>query len=453
VKTVRLGAGMAFWGDSVRPAIDMVERGDIDYLCCDHLAELTMSILAKQRRRDPAYGWTRDVLDLLRGALPTALAKGVKVVTNAGGANPRACAEQIALLCKELDLSGVRIAVVTGDDIQGRIDELSADGVDFANLDTGAALDSVRGRLTHAAVYVGAEGIVEALGRGAQIVVCGRVTDIALYLGPLIHEFGWSPEDWERLGMATAVAHAIECGGQATGGLYAGGWADVPGLEDLGYPIAEVSDDGTAVITKTPGSGGRVDVGTLSEQMVYEILDPAAYLTADVTADFSGVRLEQVGPDAVRISGATGRERPATLKANIGYQAGFVGEVQFTYTWPDAWLKAQRGLAFLRVRLDRAGFACEDDRVEYVGHTSMWGERVPPPTDPEAVEVVVRYAARCATAEQARKVFTESVPLYNNGPAGVAGVGTRPPLKELFALWPALVPREHVPLSVDLLEV
>ena len=190
-RTVRLGAGMAFWGDSVRPAIDMVERGDIDYLCCDHLAELTMSILAKQRRRDPSYGWTRDILDLLRGALPTALAKSVKVVTNAGGANPRACAEQIALLGKELDLSGVRIAVVTGDDIQGRIDELTAAGVTFSNLDTGADLATVRDRLTHAAVYVGAEGIVEALDRGAQVVVCGRVTDIALYLGPLIHEFGW----------------------------------------------------------------------------------------------------------------------------------------------------------------------------------------------------------------------------------------------------------------------
>ena len=227
----------------------------------------------------------------------------------------------------------------------------------------------------------------------------------------------------------------------------------MPGLEDLGYPIAEVGEDGTATITKTPGSGGRVDVGTVSEQMVYEILDPAAYLTADVTADFSGIRLEQVGPDAVRISGATGRERPATLKANIGYQAGFVGEVQFTYTWPDAWSKAQRGLDFLQARLARAGFDCDDDRVEYVGHTSMWGERVPPPDDPEATEVVVRYAARCATVQQARKVFTESVPLYNNGPAGVAGVGTRPPLKELFALWPALVPREQVALSVDLLEV
>jgi Acyclic terpene utilisation family protein AtuA len=452
MKTVKLGAGMAFWGDSVRPAIDMVERADIDYLCCDHLAELTMSILSKQQQKDPAFGYTRDVLDLLRGALPTCLDKGIKVVTNAGGANPRACAERVIGLAKELGLSPVRVAVVTGDDIRDDIDRLMDLGVPFTNMDTGEDLASVRDRLTHASVYTGCEGIVEALEAGADVVVCGRVTDIALYLGPLIHEFGWAPDDWPRLGMAAAVAHAVECGGQATGGLYAGGWQDVPGLETLGYPIAEVSDDGTAVITKTPGSGGRVDVGTVSEQMIYEILDPGNYLTADVTADFTGLTLEEIGPDRVRIAGATGRPRPDTLKVNMGYRAGFVGEAVFSYTWPDAYAKAQRGLAFLRERLRRAQFSCEAEIVEYIGHNSMWGSRVPEPDDPELMEIVMRYAARCSTAAEARKVFTECVPLYNNGPAGVAGVGTRPPLKELFALWPCLIPRDHVRQSVQLLE-
>ena len=451
-KVVRLGAGMAFWGDSVRPAIEMVERGDIDYLCCDHLAELTMSILAKQRAANPERGYTRDVIDLLRGALPACVEKGVKVVTNAGGANPRAAARAIRALADELGLPGVRIAVVLGDDLEDRIDDLDRAGVSFDNLDTGAELDTVRDRLTHAAVYTGCEGIVEALDLGADIVVCGRVTDIALYLGPLVHEFGWSLDDWERLGMATVVAHAIECGGQATGGLYAGGWADVDGLETLGYPIAEVSEDGTAVLTKTPGSGGEVSIGTVSEQLVYEILDPGSYLTADVTADFTGVTLEEVGPDRVRITGGTGRERPATLKVNMGYRAGFVGEAQFTYTWPDAYAKAQRGLAFLRKRLERADFRYTEDIVEYPGHTSMWGSRVPAPDDPDLLELVVRYAARCPDSTEARKVFTESVPLYNNGPAGVAGVGTRPPLKELYAIWPCLVPREHVVQRVEMLE-
>ena len=448
-RTVRLGAGMAFWGDSVRPAITMVERGEIDYLCCDHLAELTMSILSKQMDRDPEYGYTRDILDLLRGALATCVEKGVKVITNAGGANPRACADKIAELARELGLPGVRIAVVTGDDLRPQIDDLMARGVTFANMDTGAELATVRPRLTHAAAYTGCEGIVEALADGADIVVCGRVTDIALYLGPLRYEFGWAADDWERLGMATAVAHAIECGGQATGGLLAGGWWETPGLEELGYPIAEVAEDGTAVLTKTPGTGGRVDVASVSEQMVYEILDPGEYLTADVTADFTGIRLEEVGPDRVRITGATGRPAPETLKVNMGYRNGFIGEVSFTYTWPDAAAKARRGIEFLEKRLARAGFVADDTHVEYIGHTSMWNDRVRVPDDPDLPEIVVRYAARCPDRTEAGKIFTESVPLYNNGPAGVGGIGTRPPLKELFAIWPCLVPREHVVQSVE----
>jgi hypothetical protein len=311
----------------------------------------------------------------------------------------------------------------------------------------------VRDKLTHAAVYTGSEGIVEALAGGADIVICGRVTDIALYLGPLIHEFGWAMDDWERLGAATAAAHAIECGAQATGGLYAGGWQDVPDLERVGYPIAEVFEDGTAIITKTPGSGGEVSVGTVSEQMVYEIHDPANYLTADVTADVSQIKLEQVGTDRVRMTGATGKPRPETLKVSMGYRAGFIGEAVFTYTWPDAYAKAQRGLTFLKNRLERAGFEHEDDLVEYLGHNSAWGSVVPEPDDPERLELVVRYAARCGDADNARKVFTESVPLYNNGPAGVSGVGTRPPLKELYGLWSSLIPRAHVTQSVTYLEV
>ena len=451
--TVRLGAGMAFWGDSVQPAITMAERGEIDYLCCDHLAELTMSILSKQRKKNPEFGYTRDILDLLRGALATCVEKGVKIVTNAGGANPRACAAAIAQLARELGITGLRIAVVTGDDIETKIDDLMAQGVPFANMDTGQDLVAVRDLLTHACAYTGCEGIVEALGNGADIVVCGRVTDIALYLGPLIHEFGWAPDDWQRLGMATVVSHCIECGGQATGGLYAGGWQDIPDLENLGYPIAEFSEDGTAVITKTPGTGGRVDVGTVSEQLVYEILDPNNYLTADVTADFSQARLEQVGKDQIRVSGATGKPRPETLKVNMGYRAGFIGEAQFTYTWPDARAKARRGLEFLKNRLERARFKYEDEIVEYVGQNSMWEDRIAVPDADELTELVVRYAARCESAVEARKVFTECVPLYNNGPAGVAGVGTRPPLKELYALWPCLVPREHITQSVEIVEV
>ncbi|MFD2351350.1 acyclic terpene utilization AtuA family protein [Nonomuraea ferruginea] len=438
------------------PAVQMVERGEIDYLCCDHLAELTMSILSKQRSRNPEYGYTRDVLDLLRLSIRQCVTNGVKVITDAGGANPRACAERVAELCKDLGLTGVRIAVVTGDDISGDIDRLMAQGVSFTNMDTGEPLSSVRDRLTHANVYTGADGIVTALEQGADIVICGRVTDIALYLGPLRHEFGWAADDWERLGMATVVAHAIECGGQATGGLYDGGWWKTPGLENLGYPIADVSEDGTAVITKTPGSGGRVDIGTVSEQLVYEILDPANYLTADVTADFSGVRLTEVGPDQVRITGGTGRARPDTLKVNMGYRVGFIGEVQFTYTWPDAYAKARRGIEFLENRLDRARLQVRRraDRVRRTQlHVGRPGGRARPGgRRPAGARGALRRPLP-GRDRGAQGLHRERPPSTTTARLSVGGIGTRPPLKELFSLWPCLIPREHVTAAVDILEV
>jgi Acyclic terpene utilisation family protein AtuA len=453
LKTVRLGAGMAFWGDSIKPAIQMVQSADIDYLCCDHLAELTMSILSKRMERDPDAGYTPDIVDLMRAVLPKCLERGIKIISNAGGANPRSCALRVAEVCKELGLSGVRIGVVTGDDIREGIDTLMAEGVSFASIDTGAGLDSVRERLTHANVYVGADGIVEALEAGADIVICGRVTDVALYIGPMRHEFGWAADDWHRLGIAAGVAHCIECGAQATGGLYAGGWQHVEGMADIGYPIAEVSEDGSAVITKTPGSGGEVTVGTVSEQMVYEILDPGNYLTADVTGDFSGIALEQVGPDRVKVSGLTGKPAPATLKVNMGYRAGFIGTAQWTYTWPDAYLKAKRSISLLEERLAAVDFQAEATRVEWVGHNSMWAPLVGEPDDADLLEVTVRYAARCPSREQARKVFSELVPICNNGPAGLGGLGTRLPITELFAVWPCLISRDHIKISVDLVEV
>lgn len=451
MKSIRLGAGLAFWGDTTRPAIDMVERGEIDYLCCDHLAELTMAILAKQKGANPARGYTRDIVDLLRNVLVSCHRQGIRVISDAGGANPHACARAVADLAVELGLAGLRIAVVTGDDILPRIDELIAAGADLSHMETGESIAGVRERLTQANVYTGSEGIVEALGAGADVVICGRVTDVALYLGPMIHEFGWAWDDWHRLGIGAAVAHAAECGGQATGGLYAGGWQKIPDLEGIGYPIVEIAEDGSAFITKAPGTGGAVDVGTVSEQFVYEVLDPGNYLTADVTGDFSGITLEQLGPDKVAIGGVTGRQRPATLKVNAGYRAGFIGEAQFTYTWPDAYAKSQRGIEFLERRLQMAGFEAEATRVEYLGHNSMWGDVIPDPNDDDLLEIVIRYAARCATADQASKVFTESVPLYNNGPAGLAGIGTRPPLKELYALWPCLLDRELVPQQVEII--
>ena len=453
MKSVRLGAGMAFWGDGLAPARDLVDRGDIDYLCCDHLAELTMSILSKRLERDPTQGYTTDIVDFLRPLLPACRDKGIRIVSNAGGANPRGCAEAVARLCKELGLEGTRIGVVVGDDVRGRIDELMGEGIDFANIDSGEPLATVRPRLTHANVYTGCEGIVEALAGGADIVICGRVTDIALYLGPLRHELGWAGDDWHRLGIGAAVAHIAECGAQSTGGLYSGGWQDIPDMLGIGYPIIQVHADGTAFVTKAPGTGGAVTVGTVSEQMVYEIHDPGSYLTADVTGDFTHITLEQAGPDRVQVGGVTGREAPANLKVNMGYRAGYQATAQWSYTWPDAAAKARRSVELLEERLAAVGFQASETRVEYPGANSMWAPLVAPPDDPEALEVVVRYAARCPSKEEARKVFTELVPICNNGPAGLGGLGTRLPITELFAVWPCLIPRGRVDTIVEWVDV
>lgn len=451
MKTVKLGAGMAFWGDSIRPAIDMVEHADIQYLCCDHLAELTMAILSKRMERDPSQGYTPDILELVRNVWPTARRRGIKLISNSGGANPRAAAEAIAKTCEELGLGDTRIAVVLGDDIRDDIDGLMADGVTFENIDTGEPLSTVREKLTQANVYTGSEGIVEALGQGADIVICGRVTDIALYLAPLIHEFGWAMDDWDKLAGGTAAAHIVECGAQSTGGLFSKGWQDIPGMVDMGYPTMEVFEDGSAIISKTPGSGGDVTVASVSEQMVYEVLDTANYLTADVTADFTGITLEQIGPDQVRVAGVTGKPAPQTLKVNMGYRNGFIGSAQFTYTWPDAVAKAERAVELLEERLERVDFQCWDKRVEYIGANSIWAPLIPPPSDPDALEVTVRYAARVPNRDEARKIFTELVPVCNNGPAGMGGLGTRLPITELFAIWPALIDRDKVPQRVEML--
>lgn len=454
MKSVKLGTGLAFWGDGFRPAVDMVERADIQYLCCDHLAELTMSILNKQKARDPELGYTTDIIPLLRAVLPKCRERGIKIISDAGGSNPRSCVKRVVELCRELGFHGMKVAQVIGDDILERIDELTAAGVDFANTDTGQSLAEVRDKLTHANVYIGCEGIVEALERGADIIICGRVTDAALYLGPMRYELGWAADDWERLGAGTGVAHCIECGGQATGGLFAGDWKNIPRLTEIGYPVTTVFENGEAVLSKTPQSGGAVTVATVSEQLVYEVMDPANYLTPDVISDLSRIKLDQVGADQVRITNVGGKPAPETLKVNMGYRAGFVGETQFSYTWPDAVEKAKAGIAFLEERLAMVDFKADETRIEFLGRNSMWGPEVmDDPDDPEVSEVVVRYAARCPTPAEARKVFTESVLLYNNGPPGAAGIGTRPPIKELYGIWPCLIPRGFITVTTEIVEV
>jgi len=449
-RKVSIGGGQGFYGDTPGPAIEMAERGArLSYIGFDCLSELTLAILEKQRRRDPSLGFALDILTLMPRLLPIARARGIRLVTNAGGMNPLGARDAVMAIAKKLGLTGLTVAVVTGDDLRDRIDELFAAGHPLEHLDSGRPLagDPAKERLVNANAYLGADVVRRALDTGADVVITGRVTDSALFLGPLLHEFRWAADDWDRVAQGIVCGHLLECAGQVVGGNFASGWRDVTGLEEIGYPIAEVEEDGTFVLGKTPGSGGRVSFETVREQLLYEVHDPAHYLTPDVDADFSTVRLEDIGPDRVRVSGATGRPRPGSLKVSIGYTDGWMAEAQMIFSWPDAVEKARRAAKLLERRLARSGFAASELKTDLLGYDGLHGALAHPVPDPN--EVVLRVAARTADRAEAEKLFRELVPLALNGPptgTGLAGGRGRP--RELYALWPALVAREVVESGV-----
>ncbi|HEX2910628.1 MAG TPA: acyclic terpene utilization AtuA family protein [Chloroflexia bacterium] len=456
MKTVKIGGGQAFYGDSSAPAIEMAQRAEgLNYIAFDCLSELTLAILQKDKRRDPARGFALDMLALMLRILPVAQAKGIRLVTNGGGMNPLAARDAVSTIARKLGLKGLKIAVVTGDDILERLDELIAKGYPLANLDSGEKLaeSQVRQRVVNANAYLGADVVCRALETGADVVITGRVTDSALFLGPLLHEFGWASDNWNLLAKGIVCGHLLECAGQVVGGNYAGGWRDVENLEEIGYPIAEVNEDGSFVVTKTPGSGGLVSFDTVREQLLYEVLDPHHYLTPDVDANFTTVCLEDTGRDRVLVTGATGGPRPDSLKVCIGYEDGWLGEAQVLYSWPDALEKAERANALLRKRLEKIGFKALELRTDYIGYNGLHGPLAPRPVEPN--EIVLRVAAHTAEQAEAEKLFRELVPLGLNGPPTASGVGSRPRPRELLTLWPALMPRQEVEpfVRIELLEV
>ncbi|HEY8495590.1 MAG TPA: acyclic terpene utilization AtuA family protein, partial [Limnochordales bacterium] len=304
MKQVKVGAAQGFYGDIIEPAVDLAEKSDVQYLCFDCLAELTLAILQKDRQRDPSLGYTKDVTTTARALLPYVKRKGIKLITNAGGLNPEGARREMVRIAQELGLQGLRIAIATGDDILGRLDELQAAGVDLSDRETGQPLDAIRDRLLFANAYLGAQPIVQALRQGADVVITGRTTDTAQFLAPLIYELGWAADDWDRLAQGLVLGHLMECSGQVTGGNFSGDWWNVPDLDRIGYPLAEVREDGSFILTKAPGTGGTVSVDTVREQFLYEIHDPTTYVTPDAVADLTAVRIEQAGPDRVRVSGA-----------------------------------------------------------------------------------------------------------------------------------------------------
>ena len=451
---VRVAGGQGFWGDSLDAPRQQVEGGPIDYLMLDYLAEVTMSILQKQKERDPSLGYARDFVGAIESVLPAVTQREVKVVANAGGVNPPACAAAIRKLAESKSVSEkIRIAVVTGDDLLGRLDELIDSGHALANMDTGEPLRSVRDRVLSANAYIGSAPIVEGLARGANIVITGRSTDTALTMAPLRYEFAWRADDWNKLAAGIIAGHIIECGAQCSGGNCLYDWRSIPDLANVGYPIVDAKPDGTFVVTKHPGTGGRVSVPSVTEQLVYEMGDPHEYITPDVVADFTSINLRDAGENRVEVSGITGRAPTDKLKVSIAYRAGFKAVGSLVYSWPDALDKAELADSVLRARLDRLGLRFDQVLTEFVGASATHGVLVDRDggTPRDLPEVQFRIGVRGGDRNAVERFAREIAPLVLNGPPSVTGfAGGRPRVEEIVAYWPALIDKSVVTTSVEI---
>ena len=451
-RVVRVASGQGFWGDWLEAPRRQVEGGQVDYLMLDYLAEVTMSILQKQKERDPRMGYARDFLGAMESVFPAVAERGVKVIANAGGVNPVACAEALLEAASKHGVRGkIRIGVVTGDDILARLDELMAAGHELKNMDTGAPLLTIRDRVMSANAYIGSDPIVEALALGANVVVIGRSTDTALTMAPLRHEFGWAADDWNKMASGIIAGHILECGAQSSGGNCMHEWRTIPDMANVGYPIAEASADGTFVITKHAGTGGRVSVPSVSEQLVYEMGDPNAYITPDVVADFTSIQLAPDGENRVRVHGITGGPPTPFLKVSIAYRAGYKAVGSLVYSWPDAMEKAQMADQILRERLDNLGLKFDQVLSEFVGATSTHGALAGDGHD--APEVMFRIGVRGENRADVERFTREIVPLVLNGPPSVTGfAGGRPKVEEIVAYWPALLDKRAVSTAVTIME-
>jgi hypothetical protein len=448
MQRIRVGNGCGFWGDNRDAPVWLAEQGQLDYLTLEYLAELTLSILSQQKQRNPQAGFATDFLDALQRLQPLLHAQPeLRIVTNAGGMNPHACAAQARSILDAAGLSGRKLAVVAGDDLMPRLDSLLAEGHTLTNLDTGEPLASVRARLVSANAYLGAAPIVTALREGASVVITGRVADASLTLAPAVHAFGWAWDDWDHLAAGTIAGHLIECGAQVTGGLWCN-VTDADNLGEVGYPIAEIDGDGSFRIIKPTGTGGAVNLETVSEQLLYEVGDPAAYLTPDVTADFTSVHLEATGPDCVTVTGARGKAASDSYKVSIAYRDGFTASGTLVIAGPRALAKARSCSEMIWQRLRRAGFVYEHTNVECLGAGACVPGVVTASHDPP--EVVLRVSVRDERKEAVERFTRELAPLVTSGPPGVTGYTTgRPPVREVFAYWPALLAKSAVNAEVS----
>jgi hypothetical protein len=443
-RVVRVAAGQGFWGDWLEAPRRQVEGGPVDYLMLDYLAEVTMSILQKQKERDPSLGYARDFIGAMESVFRAVADRGVRVVANAGGVNPIACASAVHEAARRHGVADrIRIGVVTGDDLLPRLDELLSRGHALANMETGEPLSAIRDRVLSANAYLGARPIVEALEQGANVVITGRSTDTALTMAPLMHEFGWKPDDWNRLAAGIIGGHIIECGAQCSGGNCLYDWRSIPDLADVGYPIVEAREDATFYITKHPHTGGRISRHTVIEQLVYEMGDPREYITPDVIADFTSIRVDDAGVDRVLVHGITGKPPTDKLKVSIAYRAGFKALGTLVYAWPDAIEKARAADRVLRGRLERLGLRFDEIHTEFLGanatHGHLGGE------GRDAPEVQLRIGVRAEERAPVERFTREIAPLVLNGPPSVTGfAGGRPKTEEVVAYWPALIDKREI---------
>jgi hypothetical protein len=434
MRTIRIGSGAGYSGDRIEPALELAEKGEIDYLVFECLGERTVALAQKARMKNPESGFDPLLEERMRAVLPACAAKGIKIVTNMGAANPEAAARKTAEIAKSLGLSSLKIAAVVGDDVLD-----ACKNGDLPIMEFDGSIKQLGNRLLSANAYLGAEPMAQALSEGADVVITGRASDPALFLAPMIHAFGWAMDDWNLLGQGTVAGHLLECAGQITGGYFADpGRKDVEGLARLGFPIGEVGEDGALVITKVAGSGGAVTAQTCKEQLLYEVHDPRRYLQPDVVADFSQVKVEEIAPDRVRVSGGRGTKRTDTLKVSVGYVDSFIGEGQISYAGPGALARGRLALEIVRERLKLTNVATSELRFELIGLESLHGAQVSAHAN-EPYEVRVRVAGRTENLREAVRIGNEVETLYTNGPA--AGGGAWKSARDVVAVASVLLPR------------
>lgn len=454
MKSIRIGCGSASWGDMLDPAVELARNGDVQYIGFDHLAELTMSILQRMKSKDPKRGYIPDLVPWMKKLLPLAREKGIRMLTNAGGANIAAAGDAVEQVARDLGMTGLTLGLVYGDDVLDRLPEFRSQGLKFPNLDTGEEdIGEIADRIVSANAYIGSEGQIEALGEGADVVITGRATDSSVHIAPMVHEFGWSTSDWDRMGAAIAIGHIIECSSGCAGGM-SNFWKEIKEPWRVAFPIAEVYENGDAVITKAKGAGRMVTEWTVKEHLVYEVHDPKSYLMADGISDLSQCRVKTIGRDQVHVSGFRGRQRPDTLKLCLGYEDGWIGESEISVCWPDAYEKAQFCERFLCGRFRELNLPIREMRVDFIGVNSIHGPLAPPPADPDEVnEIRVRVAVRTTSRENANLVRREVTHLWTHGPVGTTAVISPPAPRQVISLWPTLLPRELAPQRLEMRKV